>query len=374
MTKNWQRCLRLKTRQPGFLWRMVLGILAAGVILGVGAELLLLDASAQPEIPQSLESEEFDELERLAQQDEWGKLWWAIPAFQLSQLNQAGPVALACLTGLCWMVFLCQVLADRARWAARSLLAIAGVVLGGLSIWVTLFFILWQEHQWGLVENDQLIAGLRFFVLGVGLREEAAKLICLLPLMPILLRWFDELTTLVVAASVGIGFALLENAGYFVRSGGFDSLGRFLTANPLHMTFTGLAGLAVYRGLRDPRNFAAPALATFGLVVFAHGLYDAMIILPDLAEYSLFAIILFALVVFQFFRELRDLRRTHSDVVSLTATFLAGVSLITAATFVYLSATVGVRSATDFLAQEALGLAVMAYLFLREMPETMIDV
>ncbi len=47
---------------------------------------------------------------------------------------------------------------------------------------------------------------------------------------------------------------------------------------------------------------------------------------------------------------------------------------MTTATFVYLSATAGCATAFDVLAEGVLGLAVMVYLFLREMPETMVRV
>jgi hypothetical protein len=140
------------------------------------------------------------------------------------------------------------------------------------------------------------------------------------------------------------------------------------------MTLTALIGLAVYRGLRSPRDWGSQAVATFGLMVFAHGLYDAFIVLPALIEYSLVGTIIFVLVVYQFFRELRGARTNRPETVSLTANFLCGVSLITSATFVYLSATVGSVVAFDALAQGVLGLAVMVYLFLREMPETMVQV
>lgn len=48
--------------------------------------------------------------------------------------------------------------------------------------------------------------------------------------------------------------------------------------------------------------------------------------------------------------------------------------MLTAATFVYLSATLGMSSAFDVLAAGVTGQAVMVYLFLREMPETMVSV
>jgi len=225
-----------------------------------------------------------------------------------------------------------------------------------------------------LAESEEVVAGLRYNILGIGLREEFAKLCCLLPLMLLLVRQRNELAALLVSACVGLGFAIEENVGYFWSSQGTATLGRFLTANPFHMTLTGLIGLAVYRGLRYPKEWGPHALATFGLMVIAHGIYDAVLTIPALVEYSIVGTIVFALVVYQFFHELRELRTTGGDTISLSANFLCGVSLLTAATFVYLSATLGCGVAFDGLASGVLGLGVMVYLFLREMPESMVRV
>jgi hypothetical protein len=43
-------------------------------------------------------------------------------------------------------------------------------------------------------------------------------------------------------------------------------------------------------------------------------------------------------------------------------------------TFVYLSATIDWWTAWKVLAQEGLGLSLMVYMFLREMPETLVSV
>jgi len=177
-----------------------------------------------------------------------------------------------------------------------------------------------------------------------------------------------------VSGCVGLGFAIEENINYFLGSGGTSTLGRFLTANPMHITLTALAGLALYRALRNPKGWGAHSLGVFGMLIFAHGLYDAFIVVPALAEYSIFTTIILALVVYQFFHELRELRRPQGDTISLSANFLCGVSVLTAATFVYLSATLGTSFAFDTLVSSVTGLAVMVYLFLREMPETMVSV
>jgi len=374
-TRNRRSYLRAKTRDPAFLWRMVIWIVAAGVGLGFAAQSIFLP---EPQAEASLESHAlkngWEQIQQLAEQGQWWDVWKSIPRLAYSRFLHLGPAGLAIFAGCCWLAFVLHGMQVRRAGDWRlggSLLAIG---LGVLSIWPTSFLILWQEVGWGLVESDELVPGLRYNILGIGLREEFAKLCCLLPLMPILLRQRSELTVLMLSACVGLGFAMVENVSYFSWSQGTATLGRFLTANPFHMTLTGLVGLAVYRGLRSPKDWGPHALATFGLMVFAHGIYDAVLSIPVLVEYSIVGTIVFALVVYQFFHELRALRPTGGDTISLSANFLCGVSLLTAATFVYLSATLGCTVAFESLASGVLGLAVMVYLFLREMPESMVRV
>jgi len=370
-TMNWNSYLQRKTRDPAFLWRMVIWIIALGVVTGFLAQ-YWLQPQAAVKIDNGASRNEWHQIEQLAEQGEWGQVWWSIPERMLADLQHVGPTMLAVFAGCCWFAFLLQTLEVTRLRDQRLWLALAAVGLGALSVWPTLFLLLWQEVAWELNDSRELMPGLRYNILGVGLREELAKLCCLLPLMPFLLRQRNELVVLLVSACVGLGFAIEENIGYFSGSQGQAAIGRFLTANPFHMTLTGLIGLAVYRGLRYPRDWGPHALATFGLMVFAHGIYDAAISLPALADYSIATTIIFALVVYQFFHELRELRTTSNDTISLTATFLCGVSLVTSATFVYLSATLGSDAAFDTLFNGILSMSLMVYLFLREMPETLV--
>ncbi|TWU21955.1 PrsW family glutamic-type intramembrane protease [Bythopirellula polymerisocia] len=367
---NWQHYSRLKSRDPAYLWRMVIGIVAAGVVLGWLAQSL---AEGQGFSSSTVDTSKHDRLEELASQGEWWQVWWAIPRLMFVDLS-LGVIALALFAGCCWLVFLLQALRAHKFRDWRLWGAMVAVSLGILSIWPTRFFSLWQEFRWHLDISAELLPGLRFFVLGVGLREELAKLLCLLPLLPIFVRKRDEAAALILSGCVGLGFAIIENMNYLTASRGSATLGRFLTANPFHIALTGLIGLAVYRACLDFRNQAPQALAMFGVLVFAHGFYDAAIVLPDLADYSMAGTIIFALVMYQFFHELRSLRTNGNEMISLTATFLLGISLLTAATFIYISALAGTASAADNLMTDVIGLAVMVYLFLREMPETMVSV
>jgi len=375
---RWRSYLYTRTHRPEFLWRMVLWILAAGIALGFVAQRIYQPETAKPaatKLEQDIRSNDaWDDLEALAEQGAWAELWWAIPQVAYFRSDVPGPIILAVIAGCGWFAFLWQAMKLPGLRNLRLWCALLAIPLGLLSIWPTLFWSYWQEQVWNLHESKELIPGVRYYVLSVGLREELAKLLCLLPLMPILLRLRDELTTLLVSGCVGLGFAIEENVGYFTSTAGTSTLGRFLTANPFHITLTALAGLALYRALQNPKGWGSHSLGVFGMLVFAHGLYDAFIVVPALAEYSLIGTILFALVVYRFFRELRELRSSQGDTISLSANFLCGVSLLTAATFVYLSATLGMSIAFDTLASSVTGLAVMVYLFLREMPETMVSV
>ena len=355
---------------------MVFAILAVGIFGGMVAPLWQADPAEADEVlaPPSEAVAEVERLESLADAGAWGEVWWGLREVVFHRMSQRGPLVLASLAGICWLIFCLQAAQIRGWRDPKLWIMLGAVMLGGLSVWPTHFFNMWQERRLGLVETDELVGGVRFFVVGVGLREELAKLLCFVPLIPLLLLIRGDLTAMMTAGCVGLGFAFVENVSYFHGSLGKDAVGRYLTANPMHMTLTGLAGLALYRAARDPKGWGPQALLVFGLVVLAHGLYDAAIAIPAFGDLAILGSIIFALVVYQFFRELRELRSTQVEIVSLTATFLAGVSLVTAATFVYISSLVGFAPACDAMVMQVVSTSLMAYLFLREMPETMVTV
>ncbi len=277
------------------------------------------------------------------------------------------------MTGLCWLAFILH--AGRAwRGGIRWYLCLAAVGLGVASAWLTLWFITLQEDRWGLEPSDQLAAGVRYFVLGVGLREELAKLLLLLPLVPFLIRRGSELEALLVSACVGLGFAVEENIGYFGRDLATSSLGRLTTANFMHMSLTGLVGLAVCRGVWHPQTLGPEAVAVFALAVIAHGLYDAFIAVPASAgEFSIVGMIIYVLIVYRFFYEFNQARPTVVEKLNVSFTFTVGVALVAAATFVYVSSLMGQSAALNVMSSELLASAATIYLFLREAPDSLID-
>lgn len=400
LTNAQRRWLDCNTRRADFLWKWGLGILAAGLVIGI-----LVDQSVtawmespqqanpldpQPQEPQPEEPEQplqpqddtqwqeqnehWEKIITHAQRGEWGQVFLAIPRSMMLGWTSLGTTSLALLTGLCWMMFLLQTIQPDREPRFRVLACFVGLLLGVVSIWFTLFLLLYQEIGWGLEQSEELIPGIRFFVLGVGFREELSKLICFLPLLPWIVRQRDELAALIVAGCVGLGFAMEENVGYIFRSAGSGTLGRLLMPAPIHIALTGLVGLAAYRACRWPKEWGGQAVAVFLGAVLVHGAYDAFAALPALLEYNIVSYILFCLMQWQFFRELRELRTDRRELVSLSANFITCVALVAAATFVYLSAATGWRGALDIMFMSVLGQAMMVYLFLREMPESLVTV
>lgn len=381
--RNWRNYLRTKTRNPRFLWQMVMGILLSGVAIG-----LAVDAFVPAWVKLESASEVQDDFsgdpdflagehrEQLADAGRWGELFLTIPGAMARGWRQAGPTLLGVLTGACWFLFLQQSIQVRSRSDYRGWGLALAVALGVLSIWPTIFLIYWQERVWGLAESVELAAGIRENVLGVGLREEFSKFLCFLPLLPLVVVKRDELAALLLAGGVGLGFGIEENIGYISGSVATATLGRMLITAPFHMAMTGLIGLAAYRACVWPRQCIPNFVATFGVIFMAHGLYDAVAIIPALKEFSIVASIIFVLCVYQFFRELKPLQSTRrlKSTISLTAIFLCCVSLVAAATFIYLCAAIGWQLAADVLVAGIVSYALMVYLFLREMPETMVTV
>ncbi|WP_428306405.1 PrsW family glutamic-type intramembrane protease [Lacipirellula sp.] len=377
----WRNYLRTKTRNPRFLWKMVISILAIGVVAGLAVDAYVpawinLKAMKQEEEVKpepTPQSRAYDEIERLADAGDWQTVWWAIPPYMVLGWEQWGTTGLGVLTGVCWLAFVMQAIQIRSFRDYRLWFPPLGLLLGVASIWPTLFLIMWQEREWGLVDADDFAGGIRYFTLGVGLREELSKFLCFLPFLPWLVYRRDQLAALLVAGSVGLGFAMEENVGYIWSSMASGTLSRLMMPAPAHMALTGLVGLAAYRACVWPKECGLQFIAVFGVIVLAHGLYDSLL-MPIFKDIAIAAPAIFLLLVFQFFRELRPLQALRVEPISLTANFLFCVSTVAAATFVYLCAAVGWKDAGDVLVMGIVAQSVMVYLFLREMPETMVTV
>ena len=368
---NWQTYLRRKSRDSRFLWRLAISILVAGLLLGFAARWLPASMTGSLIGARAGElTEYYDRIDSEADAGNWWTVWKMIPK-GMWMATLPGPTLVAALTGVCWLVFIIQAGQPGSKDGIRVWLALVAVVLGVLSIWPTLFSIYYQERQWGIVDSAEVVDGLRFYILGVGLREEVCKLLLCLPLVPFIIQRGSQREAMLVAACVGLGFAMEENISYFAMNP-TSSIDRFLTANFLHMSLTGLIGLAVCRAIWWPKQCGTDTIAIVLLAIVLHGVFDALIVLPALSDYSIGSMIIYILLAYRFFQELRSWWQPRGETISLTATFVVAVSLVGAATFAYFAAATDVQSAMAGIAAPGVSTAIFVYMFLREMPESMV--
>jgi RsiW-degrading membrane proteinase PrsW (M82 family) len=271
---------------------------------------------------------------------------------------------LAALTGIFWWLILLRIFQTR-FWSTTTLLTLVALVLGAISTWPTLLSMVWVENAWGLdraFEEQSPVNAILYQVASTGLREETCKLLLFLPLVYILLKRQDHQEMLLVAACVGLGFAVEENLNYF-QGTATAVTGRFLTANFAHCIWTGMIGYYFCRCIMNWRQDLSNFLTVFTIMVFAHGFYNALMDI-DLGG-GFLSIIIFIFVSWYFFGLADALRKPGRTVISATSLFILGLSLMLAVTLVVLSFQLPLTMALMLMAAMAVESLVLGIMFIR---------
>jgi RsiW-degrading membrane proteinase PrsW (M82 family) len=275
-------------------------------------------------------------------------------------------LGLAALAIGLWYVILVKLsgLEGRWKWALPLLPLAAGVA----SIWPTLSLVEFQHHQLGLRADAPFPHNLWYYFGGVGLREELCKLALFLPFLPWLLKKKQPGLALVVGAFVGLGFALEENLDYYDAAGGSVVWGRFITANFMHASMTGIAAHGLYLTVRSRFHRVDHFVTAFLTVVAAHGLYD-LVILEDheLLGMSFLHIVVLAFLANQFFTLLAQDSRPARGAVSPAAVYLLGSAVLVAALLVTAASVTGTMEAVALVGQGCLGVVPVGFLFWRHL-------
>ncbi len=273
-------------------------------------------------------------------------------------------LVMTAVAALAWGFFCARLgkLGERVR--RRAPLYLFAFVLGVLSVIPTVCLIAVEEAQLKLVETGDPMRDILFFVFGVGLREEASKLLLFLPLLPILRKWGDKLDVLVCGALVGLGFAAEENLGYLASGDLHTGLGRFLTANFLHMAMTAILAAALDDFVRDREKHAAEFSRTTVMVVAMHGAYDFLLSHEEYGG-SYFAMAVFFFLVRMFLGAVDHARRKADRGLTLTQAFVIALAVVTGTSAVYAVATVGLMHGAVVMTEGLLGVAILIYAFVR---------
>ncbi len=277
-----------------------------------------------------------------------------------------GPLALTLVAAVAWAIFAAQLGKGLERARFRVPLYFVAFVLGVFSVALTDAFILLEESKLHLVETGEPVRDLLFFTFGVGFREELSKLILFLPLVPLLRRRGNKIDVLASGAFVGLGFAAAENLGYLNGEDLTTGIGRFLTANFLHMAMTAVIASALDDFLEHGDEHA-PALSRALLLVMAlHGLYDFFIAQPRLGG-GFLAMGVFFLLVNQFLVAVEAARGRPAPGERLVDTFVLGIAVVAAATYVWASILVGPSRAGAALSEGMVGSFILVVAFARRL-------
>ncbi|MCZ6675432.1 MAG: PrsW family glutamic-type intramembrane protease [Verrucomicrobia bacterium] len=299
----------------------------------------------------------------------------AIKWIALGQLAriETGIFILATIGMVVWSTILLQ-LGQATRFDKLTpFLCLGALFLGVLSTTLTLFWIILEDLYLPISGGDDLFHNIVYYVATVGLREEVCKLLFFLPLAPVLIKRGNEMEFLLVASFAGLGFAYQENFSYLSDSMGTAFTARFLTANFLHISLTGMSGLFFCRAWRTRGYSYNDFLYIFGIAVIAHGLYDALLTSPLMEDGGLLAMILYILFSKFYFKEAHNLRQKSHSVISLTGTMAFGVSLLIASLLVYLSIILNLPQAIQLAFSSFLGSAIILFMFFREFNESLVD-
>ncbi|CAN5379360.1 hypothetical protein BH09MYX1_BH09MYX1_18870 [soil metagenome] len=294
---------------------------------------------------------------------DWKGAVRTLPQTWLPRFAGAGPW-LSAIAALAWGFFCTRLgrVGDR-PWFRLPLYLVA-FVLGVASIGPTLFLISVEEASLHLVETGDLVRDLLYFVFGVGLREEASKLLLFALLLPVLRKWGDKLDVLACGAMVGLGFAAEENLGYLASGDLGTGLGRFLTANFLHMAMTGLLASALDDLLRDSERYAAEFFRKSLLVVAIHGVYDCAISHADVGGGYISMIVFFILT--KMFVDAVDAARKKADRgFTPVHAFIVALAVVTGASFAHAIDVVGIRTAPLVMLPGLIGEAITIAVFVR---------
>ncbi len=302
----------------------------------------------------------------------FGKMLYHLTASEYNRYSWKAIVACS-VTGLGWILFLTH-LGSGWFWKRKEQLLIPlAVTLGFFSTIFCLGVVVVQDHflQYTGMKADNMIYNLGYCVLGIGLREELCKMLFFLPLLFFLKNIREEYKLLCYCSLVGLGFAIEENLSYFMNYGNQVLMTRFLTANFLHMFTTGFVCFYLVKAIQQKGKAWDEFTMTFLKMVGIHGIYDFLLMDPNLASkgFGFFAMMLYVYVAMMYLRLLMTTAPPAHQYVSLTRVFTIALCLTLGITFLMSSSEIGIKLTIKIIFAGVLGNAIFAYMFYREINE-----
>lgn len=289
---------------------------------------------------------------------------------QLDRFSQPTGLLIALFCAFLWLALLTSSAGLQMRRAIRYAPAI---LAGMLSVWLlhTLQVLLQYNVDSALDAELPMPHQLFYWVMNVGVPEEIVKLSLFSLFLPLLLRQRSINRAALTAGCVGLGFALNENLQYYQDYGVSIAISRLLTANIIHISLTGILGYELYRLFESRFHRAAEFLFTFGAVALTHGLYDFCNSDTAIEGLELGSIIIVAFSTRRFLQCLHspDSQTSLNQPVSRTCIFCFGSSLLVGVLILVTVLETESLTGITLVLKEALGLATVALIYVREFRE-----
>lgn len=293
-----------------------------------------------------------------------GDVWmqWRGLIYHRFNVIPYGLIALAFFAATLWYFILVQH-SDHERW--RWIRPMAPLMAGVCSVWPTISLAQWQDFYQGMTSDAPFPHDLIYYLLGVGLREEGCKLVLFTLFLPWLLWRRAPGLALLTGAFIGLGFSLEENIDYYEDYGGMIAWTRFLSANFLHISLTGICAHSFYHMLRTRFAQAAEFIATFLAAVAAHGAYD-WLGAAKLGDNGWLSIIVLVLSVSKFIDLLAEETRPFRRTIAPRAVFTFGSAVLIAVSFILGAWSTRSMEGVAEAGQECLSMVPIAILYWRK--------
>jgi hypothetical protein len=299
---------------------------------------------------------------------DWLGILKAIPVTQIYSYRP-GILTVTIIAGVAWALFLIHLGEVTPLLSRTAAVCGFGFVAGVISTTPTIFLVIVQDDILGFTAGEDVYRTFAYYIAGVGAREELCKLLLFAFLLPFLIKQDDELEALTVACFVGLGFAIEENANYFMLSAAASAPSRFLTANFFHIALTGLNGLALFRACTRGMSGLNDLMIVLPLTITAHGVYDALLNVPEIDGGGFLAMIVYIVFSTYFFKRVHALRNNVRTPLGLTGSFVIGISVLAGTVAAYQMATLGAAAGVSLLWSELLGSGLLLFMFFREFNE-----
>ena len=304
---------------------------------------------------------------KLAEKDYLGMIPFLIK-YSLSSYGMTD-TSISLLIGALWFIFFFH-LGRGWEWErAEKILALMAIFLGIVSAHFCLILVVIQDSIIGDIRPNDTLFNVIYCICGIGFREELTKLIFVIPLLLWLKNIKRDLTIITLCSFVGLGFAIAENVTYFSHGTSASIISRFMTANFLHMILTGYSGFYLVKAVK----FGGHSWEEFGSnllkMVVVHGIYDLLLLDPNLAGLSIFSMTVFIwlsqLYLRQIINDAAILRRnvSPSRLLTLVISIVVGISYLRAAD------SVGILFGLQVISSGVMGMFFIGFMFYRELGE-----